>query len=78
MGETQAWPVRSTAWYEDRGMALWYLWGRMDAGEKRDVDDNWRFAEAWADAKDAYRKEARGSLPSLQDALVKFEAGEAI
>lgn len=78
MTENEVMPGHTARWYEDRGMALWYMWGRMDMGEKRDVNDNWRFAEAWADAQDAFRKEKRHSLPSLQGALAKFDAGEAI
>lgn len=68
--------VPDKEWYEDRGMALWYMWGRMDMGEKRDVNDNWVFAEKWADAKRAFRNEARHSLPSLQDALKWHDEGK--
>jgi hypothetical protein len=76
--ETQTDAPRSKDWYDDRGMALWYMWGRMDMGETRDVNDNFDFAGQWADAKQAYRDGKRGSLPPLQEALKKFDAKEAI
>lgn len=78
MPERQATPGRSPEAAHDETQALWYLWGRMDMGEKRDVNDNWRFASAWADAQEAFRKEERHWMPSLQDALRTFDEGGTI
>jgi len=71
-------PESRKLWYEDRGMALWYMWGRMDMGEARDVNDNFDFAGKWADAKQDYRDGKRGSIMPLQEALAKFDAKEVI
>lgn len=67
---------RTPEWYEHRGMALWYLWGRMDMGEKRDVNDNWRFAETWADAQWHFKAQRKHHLPSLQGALEAWDKKE--
>ena len=71
-------PEARKLWFEDRGMALWYVWGRIDMGEKRESDNHWEFAKKWADAKHSYRLGERGSLCTMQDALAKHDAGEAI
>ena len=59
----------SEDWWRDHMQATGYLWGRMDMGEVRDVNDNYAFAQAYADAYDEWRKNRRVSMRALQQAL---------
>lgn len=69
---------RDANWYSQVSIACYYLYGRMDMGETRDTNDNYKFAEAWADAKWQFERSLRSSLPTLQGALARWDAKEGI
>lgn len=63
---------RDARWSADQYAASLYGWGRMDAGESRDVNKNYAFSEAWADAQWLFRREIVRYLPCMNDAYVNF------
>lgn len=68
---------RDSAWALRFAQATAYLWGRMDMGEKRDVNRNFKFAEWYADEYWRWDRHERVSMPALYRALELFDAGEA-
>jgi len=55
--------------------ALWYAWGRIDAGEHRNVlnlDHGWRFAERYASAKFDMVTERTHSMDSVLNMWAEF------
>ena len=61
--------ARDSQWWTDHLQAMAYLWGRMDMGEKRDVNDNYRFTMAYADAYHEWRHNQRVMMWALYRAL---------
>lgn len=67
---------RGDTWNTDFLMASAYTWGRMDAGEQRDVNANYRFMNAWADARWEYECHYRSHMPAMYSAIDMFDRGE--
>lgn len=73
---SQDWSKRDADWERRQGMAQAYLWGRMDAGESRNVNANFAFTEAYADAYWRYDMHYTSFMPCMSRALESFEEGE--
>jgi hypothetical protein len=69
---------RDSYWEMKFLVAQSYIWGRKDAGEQRDPNDDFRFAEAYADAYWEFNRHQRVYMPSIGAALISHDAGEAI
>lgn len=70
--------------HDSSQQALWYAWGREDAGEeltgKPDTvggDFAFGFASEWAAVAGAYAREERGFRPSIRDAFAAWQEGKA-
>lgn len=70
--------IKPAGWYADVEAACYYCQGRQDAGEKRDTNRDYTFAQRWADAKWEFKQEHRHYLPALHEALRLFDAGEVL
>lgn len=69
---------RDAHWSEKFLVAQSYMWGRKDAGEQTDPNDDMRFCEAYADAYWLFNRHERVFMPSLSTALERFRADGAL
>jgi len=66
---------RTAKWDTDFLMACAYCWGRMDAGESLDSNQNYRWANMWADASWEYDNQYRTHMPAMWGAFACHRDG---
>ena len=70
------WSKRDAQWERRFMTAQGYLWGRMDMGEKRDVNRNFQFCEWYADEYWRFDREERFHMWSLAMCVEAFDQGK--
>jgi hypothetical protein len=69
---------RAGIWSEKFMVSQSYMWGRKDAGEQTDPNDDMRFCEAYADAYWRFNRHERSNMPCLSRALEIFREKGAL
>jgi hypothetical protein len=70
--------IRKGIWSEKFLVSQAYMWGRKDAGEQTDPNDDMRFCEAYADAYWHFERRERSYMPCLSTALERFRETGAV